>query len=136
MSEENENKNDMLSLLGAVGRIEERLGKIEKRLEVIEGSTNKMDSHINFVEHTYMYLRTPLSLLQKMATMVTGKANDGETSVKLLNNADIEHKAKGEEFDAVDQLPTLDHQSNPTQYYYHNTNTRAPVISENGSYHL
>lgn len=54
----------------------ESIKNIEKRLELIEqkltSSTEKLETHISFIENTYATLRVPLNYVKQKVEMILG----------------------------------------------------------------
>ncbi len=57
----NENENeDAISLPERVNKLEEKLNLIIEKLESVENGTNKMTSHIDFINDIYNRVQVPL----------------------------------------------------------------------------
>ncbi len=59
LQEENENEN-AISLSERVNKLEEKLNVIIEKLESVENGTNKMTSHIDFINDIYIKVQVPL----------------------------------------------------------------------------
>lgn len=72
--------------------IEERLSTLEKTMKdgmeknkIVEENCSKMREHIDFIEHTYSVIRTPLSYLKTKIEYVMGKEITQELPVLVYH---------------------------------------------------
>ena len=64
---------------------------LSKKQKDIEKSTNRMNTHIDFVENTYSSLKAPLQFVKDKVSLITGiqKSNLPSITDKKENNEDL-----------------------------------------------
>ena len=70
------NLEDIKLLIGNLEKLViEKFDALEKKIDLINESSTKMNSHINFVEETYNTLQMPLNYLKKSVERLTGSSS-------------------------------------------------------------
>lgn len=64
--------SNILLILESIKNIEKRLELIEQKLTI---STEKLETHISFIENTYATLRVPLNYVKQKVEMILGTKN-------------------------------------------------------------
>jgi archaellum component FlaC len=72
----------MKVLLDKLNLIDAKLNNVEKRLDDIQGSCQKMDDHISFVDNTYETLRSPLDYFREKINQISGGNSDPLPRIK------------------------------------------------------
>ena len=80
---------NMSSILEKLDEIEQRFARIEQRLDDIQGSTGRMDAHIDFVTRTYMYLRAPLNVFKGLTDRFGGALLSAKKPDRLLKTPSL-----------------------------------------------
>ncbi len=71
-----ENDIDFKLIINILNNINNKLDKIEERLIKIEGSQNKMDTHIDFIEDIYDNVKHPLNYITNKVNNYLQYTND------------------------------------------------------------
>lgn len=75
IQEENENEN-AISLSDRVNKLEEKFNLIIEKLESIENGTNKMTTHIDFINDIYNRVQVPLFWVCNRVNYIRGYKAD------------------------------------------------------------
>ena len=72
-------------ILESLKNIETRLTKLEEINNIVQKDCSKMSNHINFIEHTYTLIRTPLGYFKNNIEYLMGNTNNNN-NLPLINN--------------------------------------------------
>ena len=79
IQEENENEN-VISLSDRVNKLEEKFNLIIEKLESVENGTNKMTTHIDFINDIYNKVQVPLFWVCNRVNYIRGYKAESQLS--------------------------------------------------------
>ena len=79
IQEENENEN-VISLSDRVNKLEEKFNLIIEKLESVENGTNKMTTHIDFINDIYNRVQVPLFWVCNRVNYIRGYKAESQLS--------------------------------------------------------
>jgi len=71
-------EKDIIQLKLNMDRLESKVDRILEILEKQQSSTIRLEQHIDFIEHTYEQLHTPLSYMKNRVLWLLGKSSSSE----------------------------------------------------------
>lgn len=66
-----------------IKQLENKIDKLTHKIDKLIEICSRMDDHIDFVEHTYAVLRTPLDFVKRNVEFIMGSDNEEETNLPL-----------------------------------------------------
>lgn len=74
--------------LGKIDTIEKKLDQILEKLNSVEKGTDKMSSHIDFIDTTYSRIKTPLFWICDRVNLLRGIQRSPEVLTSTINDQD------------------------------------------------
>ena len=74
--------------IGKIDNIEKKLDQILEKLNSVEKGTNKMSSHIDFIDTTYTRIKTPLFWVCDRVNLLRGIQRSPEILTSTINDQD------------------------------------------------
>lgn len=74
--------------LGKIDNIEKKLDQILEKLNSVEKGTDKMSSHIDFIDTTYTRIKTPLFWMCDRVNLLRGIQRQTEVLTSTINDQD------------------------------------------------
>jgi len=68
-----------------ITNLENKLESIEEKLDKLLRISNKMDDHIEFVEHSYSIIRGPLNYLKNKINLLSGFYSFSSEDLPMIN---------------------------------------------------
>jgi hypothetical protein len=65
-------ENNILDINNKISNLERKLEIIEQKIDKLLNISNKMDDHIDFVEHSYSIIRGPLNYIKDKINLLNG----------------------------------------------------------------
>jgi len=74
--------------LGKIDNIEKKLDQVLEKLKSVEKGTDKMSSHIDFIDKTYTSIKTPLFWICDRVNLLRGIQRSPEVLTSTINDQD------------------------------------------------
>lgn len=71
-----------------IDEINKKVDIIIKKLDIVEKDTNKMNSHIDFIDNTYSKIKTPLFWMCERVNLLRGARSVPESITSTINDQD------------------------------------------------
>ncbi len=81
-------ENNILEINNKITNLEKKLETIEQKLDKLIKISNKMDDHIDFIEHSYSIIRGPLNYIKNKINLLNGFYGTSSEDLPTINYTD------------------------------------------------